>query len=212
MKAKLSLVYNVKLFSLLLFFECYSKTLYLVVLDLIEITCYILLLNKQTLLFLYNYFPFYVEACFESTILEIVDWAENDSKLALYWLIFIVLMSLCVRNEYGHDIETTHYVIFSIAMGYCIRIHKEFYPRETRFLFFKICIVCSIVLQIFWPLILYLWPFNYWIISPEEFKNLFFFIWPELNFINPDKYDFSFLACDKYPEAKTIQKEWYCST
>jgi hypothetical protein len=212
MKKNLNYLSDIKFLLLLLLLEYHSKIFYLLILDLTKVIYYFLMVDKQSLLLIYCCLPFYLEACFETIILEIVDWSENNLKLASYWVLFIITMSLCVRNEYGHDIETTHYIIFSTAMGYGIYIHKEFYPKDTRFLFFKICTVCVIVVKIFWPILHYTWPFNYVVISPEEFKNLFFFIWPQLNFINPDKYDLSFLASDKYAEAKTVQKEWYYSS
>ena len=142
---------------------------------------HILSIEEQTYQVLEICLPLYTELYLEYIILDIVGWAENDFYLICYWVGFILTMSLCVRNEYGHDIETLHYLIFIIAMGYCIYIYKHFYPRETNFLIVKFSFICFILLQLFWSLILYTWPYSSWVIPLEELKNLFFFLWPYLD-------------------------------
>nr|YP_010516662.1 hypothetical protein ON958_mgp18 [Haslea pseudostrearia]UXN44205.1 hypothetical protein [Haslea pseudostrearia] len=144
--------------------------------------CYFLVLEKSTLEVLHIAFPFYLELSLEYIILNTVDWVENNSHLILYWFIFIITMSLCVRNEYGHDIETLHYIIFITAMGYCIYVYKHFFPRETSFLIIKLSSIGFMLLQLFWSLIVYTWPYSFWVIPLGELKNLFFFLWPYLDF------------------------------
>lgn len=143
---------------------------------------YFLFLDKQTLDVLQISFPFYLEAYLEQIMLNTIDWVENNRYLIGYWCIFIITMSLCVRNEYGRDIETLHYDIFLIAMGYCIYIHKNFFPIETNFLIIKLSLIGLILLKIFWSLIVYTWPYSFWVIPFKELKNLFFFLWPYLDF------------------------------
>lgn len=132
-------------------------------------------LEKSTLTVLKFYFPFYFDFC----LLEMLDWVEYNLNLWVYWILFIVIMSLCVRNRYGEDIETPHYIIFSAAMGYCIYLHKQFYPRDTLFLLIKIFIVWAIVIgKVFWSVLYYSWFFDdSWPISMEGLKNLSYFIW-----------------------------------
>ena len=148
----------------------------------LPIFCYCLSLNKQTIRMSQTLFPFYLEFILEHTILNTIDWTENNLHLILYWLIFTITMSLCVRNEYGHDIETLHYVIFIIAMGYCVYIYKHFYPKETNYLLIKSIFIVFIILKLLWEVILYTWPYNGLIIPYTELKRLFFFLWPYLDF------------------------------
>lgn len=145
---------------------------------------YLFGLDKFTLKTISYSFPFLLESYFELILLEIIDWIQNDSKLFLYWILFTITISLCVRNEYGYDIRALDFIIFSTAMGYCIYLHKEFYPRETRFILIKLSIISFLLIKLFWPLILYTWPYNYWVVSFQELTNLIFFIWPELDFYN----------------------------
>nr|QUS63614.1 hypothetical protein [Haslea silbo] len=159
---------------------------------------YFLFLDIQTLQFLNNYYVFYLETILEYILLETIHWIENDTNLIFYWFLFVILMSLCVRNEYGHDIETLHYIIFSVAMGYFVYLHKEFYPRDTKFIFFKYLILSFLLVQLFWLLILYLWPYNYWLISFKELRTMILFVWPTFSstkiFISKNPI-FSFCIC-----------------
>lgn len=117
-----------------------------------------------------------VEAFLERFFLQILKWFEYTKNLIIYWVIFIILMSLCVRNEYGYDIETTHFVIFSLAMAYGMHLHKEFYPKETNFVGLKLVITCLVVLQVFWPLFLYVWPFYTRRITLQEIITIIIFV------------------------------------
>nr|YP_010516684.1 hypothetical protein ON925_mgp32 [Haslea provincialis]UXN44227.1 hypothetical protein [Haslea provincialis] len=144
---------------------------------------YLLFLDMQTLQFLHNYYNFYLEAILEYIILETIYWIEKDTNLIFYWILFIILMSLCVRNEYGHDIETLHYIIFSVAMGYFVYLHKEFYPRKTKLILLKYLALVFFLIQLYWSLILYLWPYAYWLISFQELKTMVLFVWPTLTSI-----------------------------
>nr|YP_010516748.1 hypothetical protein OOD24_mgp07 [Haslea karadagensis]UXN44291.1 hypothetical protein [Haslea karadagensis] len=141
---------------------------------------YFLFLDTPTAQFLNNYYTFYLETILERFILETIHWIENDANLIFYWILFIILMSLCVRNEYGHDIETLHYIMFSLAMGYFVYLHKEFYPRDTKLMLFKCLVLIFILVQLYWSLILYLWPYTYWLISFQELKTMSLFVWPTL--------------------------------
>ena len=143
---------------------------------------FILSLDNQTLNTLKLSLPFYLEIYLERMILDIVGWAENDFYLMFLWLFFITLTSLCVKNEYGYNIEELHYIIFVISMGYCIYIYKHFYPRETKFIPIKLGIINFMLIQLFWSVFIYTWPYTNWIISFKELQNLFFFLWPDLNF------------------------------
>lgn len=141
---------------------------------------YFLFLDTPTLQFLNNYYRFYLETTLEYFILETIHWIENDVNLFFYWVLFIALMSLCVRNEYGHDIENLHYIMFSLAMGYFVYLHKEFYPRDTKLILFKYLILIFLLIQVYWSLILYLWPYTYWLVSFQELKTMILFVWPTI--------------------------------
>lgn len=160
---------------LFVFYKITSKTL--------KTTFVTLFLEEHTFIFLKQYLPFRLEAFLEQFFLKTLKWYEYNINLIIYWIIFTILMSLCVRNEYGYDIENVHYIIFSLAMGYGVYLHKHFYPKETKYLFIKLFIVCIIVIKIFWPLLTYLWPFTTWFLTFQDLVRLILFIWPHLKIV-----------------------------
>lgn len=103
---------------------------------------------------------------------------EKIQKLneSLIWISFITVISASCRNELGEDIDTFEFLFFSLNLLYIIYIYRLLYPKEETFIIQKIIIVNLIVLKIFWPTIIYLWPYG------EDYPDNFDWTgWPDIN-------------------------------
>lgn len=87
-------------------------------------------------------------------------YKKKDLNESIMWIMFIKTISLSCRNMLGEDIDTFHFIFFSLSFIYLIYIYKLIHPKEEKFIIQKIIIIILIVLKIFWPTIVYLWPYG----------------------------------------------------
>lgn len=106
---------------------------------------------------------------------------KNKDKLikSIYWIIFITTISASGQNELGKDLNSIHFIAYSIAIFYCMYIHKQFFPKEETYIIPKIIIIWLIVLKILWPPLVYVWP--YWPRKKRPYKEDLFDDWFDVN-------------------------------
>ena len=98
-------------------------------------------------------------------------------KESFIWVIFITTMSVSCRNQLGEDLDTFNFMLFSLIVFYLIYIYRSIIPKEETFVAQKILIVILIVFKIFWPTIIYLWPYG------NDYPDGFDWTdWPDINF------------------------------
>jgi hypothetical protein len=102
---------------------------------------------------------------------------KKELNESFIWIIFITTMSVSCRNKLGEDIDTFHFIFFSLTVFYLIYIYRFFHLKEETLITPKIIIVILIVLKIFWPTITYLWPYG--VDYPDDFD---WTDWPNINF------------------------------
>jgi hypothetical protein len=70
------------------------------------------------------------------------------------------MISASCRNNLGEDLDSFQFLFFSLAVLYLIYIYRLIYPKEEILVIPKILIINLIVLKIFWPTIIYVWPYG----------------------------------------------------
>jgi hypothetical protein len=112
-------------------------------------------------------FSFIIICCFY--VLYNFFLLENKKKLmeSIIWIIFITTMSTSCRNRLGEDLDSFHFLLFSLVIFYCIYIYRQIYPKEEQKIIEKIIVVFLIVIKILGPTISYLWPYG--VDYPDDF-------------------------------------------
>lgn len=109
--------------------------------------------------------------------LNIFPQKKKKLKESFIWITFITLMSASCRNELGRDLDTFHFITFSLIVLYCIYLYRSIYPKEEKSITKKIIIIILIVFKIFWPTLTYLWPYG-----TDYPDDLDWTGWPDINF------------------------------
>lgn len=125
---------------------------------------------------------FIIISCFMICCLYILSrtlfpFRKKELNESFIWIIFIKTMSLSCRNQLGGDIDTFHFLYFSLMVLYLIYIYRLIHPKEETLVIQKIIIVSLVVLKIFWPTIVYLWPYG--ADYPDDFD---WTDWPYISF------------------------------
>ena len=93
------------------------------------------------------------------------------------WITFITTMTISCRNNLGEDLDTFHFLVFSLLVLYLIYIYKLISPKKEILIIPKIIIVILIVFKILWPTITYLSPYG------SDYPDGFDWTdWPDINF------------------------------
>ena len=112
-------------------------------------------------------------------ILYKIFFPDRKQKLreSLIWITFITTMGISCRNKLGEDIDTFHFLFFSLTILYLIYIYRSIDQKKETFIVQKIIAIILIVLKILWPTIVYFWPYG--TDYPDEFD---WTNWPDIYF------------------------------
>lgn len=134
-------------------------------------------INKMSDNYHFIIFSFLIIFCFNTLYKTFFPKRKKELNESFIWITFITTMSVSCRNKLGEDLDTFHFIFFSLIILYLIYIYRSVYPKEETFVAQKIILVILIVLKIFWPTIVYLWPYG--TDYPDDFD---WTGWPDINF------------------------------
>nr|QYJ09272.1 hypothetical protein [Pleurosigma sp. mgcode 4] len=122
-------------------------------------------------------FSYLIMHCFHTLYKTFFNEKTKELNESFIWIIFITIMSVSCRNNLGEDLDTFHFLFFSLIVLYLLYIYRSIYPKEETLIIPKILIVILIVFKIFWPTITYLWPYG-----ADYPDNFDWTDWPDINF------------------------------
>lgn len=105
-------------------------------------------------------FSFLIMACLYICYKMFFYHKCKDLYESFIWITYITAMSASCRNALGDDLDWSQFVLFSLAILYLIYIYRYIYPKEEVLIIPRILVVNLIVLKIFWPTIVYVWPYG----------------------------------------------------
>lgn len=126
---------------------------------------YLITFSFSTMFFFYTFYKFFFL------------YRKKELNESFIWITFIITMSISCRNRLGEDLDSFHFLFFSLTILYLIYIFRSIYPKEEILVFEKIIIINLIVLKILWPGIIYLWPYGTDYSSDFDWTG-----WPDINF------------------------------
>ena len=154
--------------------------IWIICLGLITYRCDIILLNSTNKMSDNYHFvisSFLIMYCMNILYKTFLPEKKKELNESFIWILFITTMSISCRNNLGEDLDTFNFLFFSLIVLYLIYIYRLISPKEEILIIPKIIVIILIVFKIFWPTIIYLWPYG------TDYPDGFDWTdWPDINF------------------------------
>jgi hypothetical protein len=117
-------------------------------------------INKMSRDYHFIFLSFLITCCLYLIYRLFFPEKIQEFNESFIWITFITTMSISCQNLLGDDIDTFHYLYFSLTVLYLIYVCRLIHPKEEKLVALKIIIVILVLLKIFWPGLTYLWPYG----------------------------------------------------